>query len=65
MGLIALVLVFRQPFENGFVKYPALFTGVGKLKGFKLKLRINKDLIPIAQSVRRLPFGLRDQVGEK
>ena len=65
MGLIALVLVFRQSFENGSVKYPALFTGVGKLKGFKLKLRINKDLIPVAQSVRRLPFGLRDQVGEK
>ena len=65
VGLIALLLVFRQSFENGSVKYLALFTGVGKLKGFKLKLRINKDLIPVAQSVRRLPFGLRDKVGEK
>ena len=65
MGLIALVLVFRQSFENGSVKYPRLFTGVGNLKGFKLRLRINKDLIHVAQSVQRLPFGLRDQVGEK
>ena len=40
-------------------KYPALFTGVGKLKGYKLKLLINEDDTPVAQSVRRLPFGLR------
>ena len=39
-------------------KYPALFTGVGKLKGYKLKLHINEDVTPVAQSVRRLPFGL-------
>ena len=36
-------------------KYPALFTGVGKLKGYKLKLHINEDVTP----------GLRDKVDEK
>ena len=41
-----------------------LFTGVGKLKGYKLKLLI-KDVTPVAQSVGRLPFGLRDKVDEK
>ena len=46
-------------------KYPALFTGVGKLKGYKLKLHINEDVTPVAQSVRRLPFGLRDKVDDK
>ena len=46
-------------------KYPALFTGVRKLKGHKLKLHINEDVTPVAQSVRRLPFGLRDKVDEK
>ena len=60
-----MVLVFRPSLENGFVEYPALFTGVGKLKGFKLKLRINEDFTPVAQSVRRLPFELPDKVGEK
>ena len=46
-------------------KYPALFSGVGKLKGYKLKLHINEDVTPVAQSVWRLPFGLRDNVDEK
>lgn len=46
-------------------KYPALFTGVEKLKGYKLKLHINADVTPVAQSVRRLPFGLRDKVDDK
>ena len=46
-------------------KYPALFTGVGKLKSYKLKLHINADVTPVAQSVRRLPFGLRDKVDDK
>ena len=48
-------------------KYPAgaLFTAVGKLKGYKLKLQINEDVTPLAQSVRRLSFGLRDKVDEK
>ena len=46
-------------------KYPALFPGVGKFKGYKLKLHINEDVTPVAQSARRLPFGLRDKVDEK
>ena len=50
-------------------KYPALFTGVGKLKGYKLKLHINEDVTQAAQSVWRLPSaeasGLRGKVDEK
>ena len=46
-------------------KYRALFTAVGKLKSYKLKLHVNEDVTPVAQSVRRLPFGLRDKVDEK
>ena len=46
-------------------KYRALFTGVAKLKGYKLKLHINEYVTPVAQSARRPPFGLRDKVDEK
>ena len=46
-------------------KYPALFNGVGKLNGYKLKLHMNEDVTPVAQSLRRLPFGLPDKVDEK
>ena len=45
--------------------YADILTGVGKLKDYRLKLHINKDVKPIAQQVRRLPFGLRDKVDLK
>ena len=37
----------------------------GKLKDFQLKLHIKDNVKPVAQPVRRLPFGLRDKVDEK
>ena len=46
-------------------KNPPLITGVGKLKGYKLKHHINEDVTTVAQSARRLSFGLRDKVDEK
>ena len=39
-----------------------VFSGVGKLKIFQLKLHVNKD---VAQPVRRLLFDLRDKVDRK
>ena len=42
-----------------------IFQGVGKLRDFQLKLHINKNVKPVAQPVRRLPFGLRDKVEKK
>ena len=42
-----------------------VFCGVGKLKHFQLKLHVNKDIKPVAQPVRGLPFGLRDKVDKK
>ena len=46
-------------------KYREVFTGVGKLKDFQLKLHIKDDVTPVAQPVRRLPFGLSAKVDEK
>lgn len=46
-------------------EYADILTGVGKLKNYQLKLHINKDVKPVAQQVRRLPFGLRDKVDRK
>ena len=45
--------------------FPDVFTGVGKLKDYQLKLHVNKDVKPVAQPVRRLPFGLREKVDKK
>ncbi|XP_028404164.1 uncharacterized protein K02A2.6-like [Dendronephthya gigantea] len=46
-------------------EFADIFTGVGLLKDYKLKLHIDEDVIPVAQPVRRLPFGLRDKVDDK
>lgn len=48
-----------------FAKYPDVFEGVGKLKGYELDLHIDDKVKPVAQPVRRLPFGLREKVDEK
>ena len=46
-------------------KYKHLFSGVGLLKGYELKLHIDESVKPVAQHVRRIPFGLREKVDAK
>ena len=46
-------------------EFADIFTGVGKLKDYKLKLHVDENVTPVAQPVRRLPFGLRDKVDDK
>jgi hypothetical protein len=38
---------------------------VGKLKNFQLKLHIDEDVVPVAQSVRRIPYSVRKKVEDK
>ena len=42
--------------------YPSVFTGLGKLRNYQLRLHINQSVPPVAQSVRRIPFSRRDKV---
>ena len=44
-------------------KYKELFNGVGFMKGYELKLNVNTSKKPVAQPVRRIPFGVREKVG--
>ena len=46
-------------------KYPRVFQGLGKLKGFQLKLHINPNVKPLAQPLRRIPFSRRQKLNEK
>ncbi|XP_077971377.1 uncharacterized protein LOC120341791 [Styela clava] len=48
-----------------FSKYGKLFEGIGLLKDYKLTLNIDKTVKPIAQSLRRIPYALRDKVDAK
>ena len=40
-------------------KFPEVFTGVGCMKRFKVSLHIDPKVPPVAQNVRRMPFGHR------
>src|SRR6218665_3719646 len=43
-------------------EFQDIFTGLGKLKNFQVKLHINNTVAPTAQPHRRIPFLLRKQV---
>lgn len=46
-------------------KYPQVFTGLGKLKNFQLKLPVDESVTPSAQAMRRIPFSRKQQVVDK
>ncbi len=46
-------------------RYKELFTGAGFLRDYELKLHIDESVKPVAQHVRRIPFGLREKVDKK
>ncbi|XP_067671754.1 uncharacterized protein [Haliotis asinina] len=46
-------------------KYPEVFLGLGKLENGQVKLKIETNVKPIAQPMRRVPFGLRGKVEAK
>ena len=45
-------------------KHKEVFTGLGKLIGHMVKLNIDKEITPTAQPQRRIPFHIREKVGE-
>ena len=51
--------------EDIVARYPKLFEGVGKLKDYEFDLHIDENVKPVAQPLRRLPFGFREKVDEK
>ena len=46
-------------------KYRERFNGVGLLRDYELKLNIDNSVKPVAQRVRRIPFGVREKVERK
>ena len=48
--------------ENILQKNSKVFSGLGKLKGEKIKLDIDKTLTPKAQPQRRIPYHIREKV---
>ena len=46
-------------------KYKAYFEGVDRLTDYHVKIHVNKEVNPIAQHPRRVPFSLREKVESK
>ena len=46
-------------------RFPQVFQGLGKLRGYQLKLHIDETVRPVAQPVRRIPFSRREKVTKK
>lgn len=46
-------------------QYPKLFEGVGKLNTKQISIHIDKEVEPVAQPLRRVPFHLRGAVDKK
>ena len=46
-------------------KFPNAFKGLGKLKGYQLKLHVNENTVPVAQPIRRIPLIRREKVVAK
>jgi len=46
-------------------EFERVFRGVGKLQGSQFKLIIDSEVKPVAQPVRRTPFGLWSKVEAK
>ncbi|KAK0135266.1 hypothetical protein N1851_028900 [Merluccius polli] len=69
LGLIKIInsvdLATRSVADELIDSYPELFTGIGKLKDFQVKLHINPDIQPTCQPHRRVPFHVRQKVEEE
>ncbi|XP_048249112.1 uncharacterized protein K02A2.6-like [Haliotis rufescens] len=54
--------VYSCKSEDLITEYSDLFTGLGKLKDLKVQLHIDKDVQPVAQQYRRVPFHVRKDI---
>ena len=59
------VCFVRSKMEDIVQKFPTVFTGVGKLADYKLKIHIDPNFVPVAQKPRRITYPLKDRVLKK
>ena len=64
----SIILENAQPVDKKAslrARFPKVFEGLGKLKGYQLKLHQDDSIPPVAQPLRRIPFSRRQKVTEK
>ena len=71
LGLLRLTeeicLLKKQDIEISDVlkEFPSIFKGLGKLKNIQIKFNIDKEVEPVTQHLRRVPFHVRKKVEKK
>ncbi|CAB4025728.1 Transposon Ty3-G Gag-Pol poly, partial [Paramuricea clavata] len=69
LGLVQVVQSVEHPgkdkVESLVESYSDLFEGLGKLKGFQVRLHVENNVQPIAQPPRRVPFHVREKLEEQ
>lgn len=48
--------------DDLLAKYANLFTGIGKLKNFQVRLHRKKDITPVTQPHRKVPFCVKKHI---
>ena len=68
LGLVMININKLQPEYTGheqlLKEYAHLFDRIGTLKNFEVKLHIDENVPPVAQSPRGIPFHMRQKVSE-
>jgi len=59
LNLLKAVYAVKDDCESLIREYGELFTGLGKLRDYKVKLHIDNSVQPVAQTHRRIPFHVR------
>ncbi|XP_014665329.1 PREDICTED: uncharacterized protein LOC106807502 [Priapulus caudatus] len=50
------------PVDKYIQSHPELFSGVGRMKGYQVKLHVREDVSPVAQPHRRIPYHTREKL---
>ena len=53
---------FTQPKRDLVTEFPELFQGIGKLKDHKVRLHIDKSIVPSAEPARPVPYHLEEKL---
>ena len=62
---VPLNCVVRVDHSELTTRFKDVFTGIGKLKDFQLKLHLDEQVQPVAQPIRRPAFSLKEEIEKK
>ena len=52
----------KQGLQEILSGYPECFSGIGKLRGYQVKLHTEAEVKPVAEPPRRIPYHLKERV---